>query len=36
VRPFRGWAGAPFDGVIDDQEWMEGTVDKAVAKISSY
>jgi hypothetical protein len=30
---WRGWAEAPFDGVIDDQAWMEETIDKAVARI---
>jgi hypothetical protein len=30
---WRGWAEAPFDGVIDDQTWMEATIDKAVARI---
>jgi hypothetical protein len=30
---WRGWAEAPFDGVIEDQRWMETTIDKTVAKI---
>jgi hypothetical protein len=30
---WRGWAETPFDGVIDNQEWMEATIDKAVARI---
>lgn len=30
---WRGWAEAPFDGVIDNQAWMEETIDKAVTRI---
>lgn len=30
---WRGWAEGSFEGVIDDQQWMEMTVDKAVARI---
>jgi hypothetical protein len=30
---WRGWAECSFDGVIDDQHWMEETIDKAVARI---
>jgi hypothetical protein len=30
---WRGWAEGSFDGVIDDQQWMETTIDKAVARI---
>jgi hypothetical protein len=30
---WRGWAETVFDGVIDNQQWMEATVDKAVARI---
>jgi hypothetical protein len=30
---WRGWAESPFDGVIDQQAWMEETIDKAVARI---
>jgi hypothetical protein len=30
---WRGWAEGSFDGVIDDQKWMEATIDKAVASI---
>jgi hypothetical protein len=30
---WRGWAEGSFDGVIDDQDWMEATVDKAVGRI---
>jgi hypothetical protein len=33
ILAWRGWADAPFEGVIDDQRWMEETIDKAVAKI---
>jgi hypothetical protein len=33
ILAWRGWAEASFDGVIDDQEWMEETIDKAVTKI---
>jgi hypothetical protein len=30
---WRGWAERSFDGVIDDQKWMEATIDKTVARI---
>ena len=30
---WRGWAEGSLDGVIDDQRWMEETIDKAVEKI---
>ena len=30
---WRGWAESSFDGVVDNQEWMEATIDKAVARI---
>jgi hypothetical protein len=30
---WRGWAESPFDGVIDNQQWMNATIDKTVAKI---
>lgn len=30
---WRGWAEDSFDGVIDDQRWMEETIDKAVSRI---
>jgi hypothetical protein len=30
---WRGWAERSFDGVIDDQKWMETTIDKTVARI---
>jgi hypothetical protein len=30
---WRGWADGSFDGVIDDQHWMEKVIDEAVAKI---
>lgn len=30
---WRGWAEDSFEGVIDDQRWMEATIDKAVARI---
>lgn len=30
---WRGWAERRVDGVIDDQKWMEATVDKTVARI---
>ena len=30
---WRGWAEGSLDGVIDDQQWMEETVDKAVERI---
>jgi hypothetical protein len=30
---WRGWAEGAFDGVIDDQKWLEETIDRTVAKI---
>lgn len=30
---WRGWAEGSLDGVIDNQRWMEATIDEAVAKI---
>ena len=30
---WRGWAEGSLDGVIDDQQWMEKTIDKAVERI---
>lgn len=30
---WRGWAEGSLDGVIDDQRWMEETIDKTVARI---
>ena len=30
---WRGWAERSLDGAIDDQDWMEATIDDAVAKI---
>jgi hypothetical protein len=30
---WRGWAERAFDGVIDNQDWLEETIDKTVAKI---
>ena len=30
---WRGWAERSFDGVIENQEWMEATIDKTVARI---
>jgi hypothetical protein len=30
---WRGWAEGSFDGVIDDQQWMEETIDKTVDRI---
>jgi hypothetical protein len=30
---WRGWAEADFAGVIDDQDWMNETIDRIVAKI---
>lgn len=30
---WRGWAERSFDGVVDDQEWMEATIDRTVARI---
>jgi hypothetical protein len=30
---WRGWAERSFDGVIENQAWMEAAIDKAVARI---
>jgi hypothetical protein len=30
---WRGWSEDSFDGVVDDQRWMEETIDKTVARI---
>jgi hypothetical protein len=30
---WRGWAEGTFDGVIDQQEWMEERIDAAVTRI---
>jgi hypothetical protein len=30
---WRGWAERSFDGVIENQEWMEATIDETVARI---
>ena len=30
---WRGWAERSLDGAIDNQDWMEATIDDAVAKI---
>jgi hypothetical protein len=30
---WRGWADRSFDGIVDDQQWMEATIDKTVARI---
>ena len=30
---WRGWAERSLDGVVDDQKWMEATIDKTVATI---
>lgn len=30
---WRGWAEGSFDGVIDNQSWMESRIDEAVTKI---
>ena len=30
---WRGWAEGSLDGVIDDQQWMEKTLDEAVESI---
>jgi hypothetical protein len=30
---WRGWAEGAFDGVIENQEWLDATVDRTVAKI---
>jgi len=32
---WRGWAERSLDGVIDDQAWLESTIDNTVAKILS-
>ena len=30
---WRGWAERSFDGIVDDQQWLERQVDEAVARI---
>jgi hypothetical protein len=30
---WRGWAERSLDGVVDNQQWMEATIDKTVARI---
>lgn len=30
---WRGWAESTFDGVVDNQEWLEQKIDEAVAQI---
>jgi hypothetical protein len=30
---WRGWAEGAFDGVVDDQDWLDATIDKTVTKI---
>ena len=30
---WRGWSEGNFDGVIDDQAWMEEQIDRAVIRI---
>ena len=30
---WRGWAERGLDGVIDDQTWMDATIDDAVTRI---
>lgn len=30
---WRGWARGSFDGVIDDQDWMEARIDETIAQI---
>jgi hypothetical protein len=30
---WRGWAEGAFDGVIDDQDWLDATIDRTVTKI---
>ena len=30
---WRGWAERSLDGVVDDQKWMEATIDKTVVRI---
>jgi hypothetical protein len=30
---WRGWAERSLDGAIDNQDWLEATIDDAVAKI---
>ena len=30
---WRGWAESSFEGVVEDQAWMESRIDEAVAKI---
>ena len=30
---WRGWAESDFDGVVDDQDWMDDTIDRIVTSI---
>jgi hypothetical protein len=30
---WRGWAEGSFEGVIDNQEWLEKRIDETVARI---
>jgi hypothetical protein len=30
---WRGWAEDSFDGVVENQDWMEAEIDEAVARI---
>jgi hypothetical protein len=32
---WRGWAESRFDGVVDDQKWMESRIDETVGRILS-
>jgi hypothetical protein len=30
---WRGWAESTFDGVVDNQQWLERRIDEGVARI---
>jgi hypothetical protein len=30
---WRGWAESTFDGIVDNQQWLERRVDEAVARM---
>ena len=30
---WRGWGESDFDGVVDNQDWMDGRIDRIVTKI---
>jgi hypothetical protein len=30
---WRGWAEGAFEGIVDDQDWLDATIDKTVVKI---